>query len=82
MIFLPRTMEKENGEGIVEWFAIKLGLFNERIDIRKELDDTHATLTECEAMWGKKKNHNGFKYEICTNLEIIVRVLELYPLVY
>jgi hypothetical protein len=33
-------------------------------------------------MWGKRKKHNDFKYEICTNLEINVRVLELYPLVH
>ncbi len=36
-----------------------LGLCNEGIDIHKRLDDTHATLAECEVVWGKKKNHNG-----------------------
>ncbi len=48
-------MGKENGKGIVEWLTTKLGLYNERIDIHKELDDRHATLVECEAMWGKEK---------------------------
>jgi hypothetical protein len=71
---------KKHGEGIAMWFATKLGLCNERIDTRKELDDTHATLAECEAMCEKKNSHNGFKYETCTNLEITIRVLEFYPL--
>jgi hypothetical protein len=75
-------MGKENGEGTIEWFVIKLGFCNEGIDIRKGLDDTHATLVECEVVWEKRKNHNGFKFEICTNLEITIKVLELYPLIY
>ncbi len=82
VIFLPRTMGKENGERSDEWFTTKLGLCNEGIDIHKELDDMHATHTKCEVMWGKRKSHNGFKYETCTNPKITTRVLELYPLVY
>jgi hypothetical protein len=73
---------KNHGEGTDEWFATKFGLCNEGIDICKKLDDMHATLIECEAMWGKRKSHNGFKYETCTNPKITTRVLELYPLVY
>jgi hypothetical protein len=41
-------MGKEKGEGTIEWFASKFGLCNERVDIRKELDDSHASLQECE----------------------------------
>lgn len=75
-------MWKKNGEGTTKWFATKLGFLKEDLDIHKQLDDAHATLTECEAMQRKRKKHNGFKYEICTNPKIIVRVLELYALVY
>lgn len=39
-----------HGEGTDEWFATKLGLCNEGIDICKELDDMHASLTKCEAV--------------------------------
>ncbi len=46
---------KNHGEGSDEWFATKLGLCNEGIDIHKEFDDMHATLIECEAVWGKRK---------------------------
>jgi len=46
---------KKHGEGITEWFAIKLGLCSEGLDTCKELDDMHATLAECEAVCKKKK---------------------------
>jgi hypothetical protein len=75
-------MGKENGEGTVQWFTTKLGLCNEGIDIHKKLDDIHATFAKCEVMWGKIKCHDRFKYETCTNLKIIVRILELYLLIY
>jgi hypothetical protein len=45
----------KHGEGIAKWFVIKLGLCKEGIDIYKKLDDMHATLVECEVVWGKKK---------------------------
>ncbi len=73
---------KKHGEEIIEWFATKWGLCNEGIDTYKKLDDTNATVVECEVMCEKRKSHNGFKCQICTNPEITIRVLELYPLLY
>jgi hypothetical protein len=74
-------MGKENGKGIVEWLATKLGLYNERIDIHKELMINMQPLLNVKQC-GERKNHNGFKYEICTNGKITIRVLELYFFVY
>ncbi len=34
-------------EGNVKWFETKLKLCNEGIDIRRELDDFHASVIKC-----------------------------------
>ncbi len=52
-------------EGSKESSEAKHKLCNEGIDIKKELDDSHILVTECETLCGKKKNHNGFKYKSC-----------------
>jgi hypothetical protein len=36
-------------EGSAKWFEAKHKLCNEGIDIKKELDDFHALVVECEA---------------------------------
>jgi hypothetical protein len=64
------------------WFESSFGLHNGRLDIRKELDDTHASFQDCELLWGKKKRNNGFKYETCNDVELWARIQKLYLLVY
>jgi hypothetical protein len=48
-------MAHEAAEGSVAWFESSFGLHNGGLDIRKELDDIHASLQDCELLWGKKK---------------------------
>ncbi len=50
---------KELVEGSVEWFKVKMGLCDHGLNIRKELIDSHASIVECEAMFGKRKGKNG-----------------------
>ncbi len=69
-------------EGSTEWFEAKHKLCNEGTDIMKELDDSHVSIPKCEALWGKKKKHNGFKYKSYGDARLIVRIQELYLLVY
>jgi hypothetical protein len=61
-------------EGIVEWFEAKYGLCNDRLDIRKKLEDFHASIADCEMLWVKKRGHNGFKYESCGDVRLITRI--------
>jgi hypothetical protein len=51
-------------EGIVEWFEAKHGLCNEGLDIRKELEDSHVSIIDCEVLWGIKRGHNGFSMKV------------------
>ncbi len=69
-------------DGSIKWFEAKYKFCSEGINIRKEFDDFHASVAECEALQGKKKGHNGFKYESCGDVGLIVRIHELYPLVH
>jgi hypothetical protein len=74
-------MVHEVAEGSVAWFEANFGLHNGRLDIKKELDDNHASLQDCELLWGKKKGNNGFKYETCNETKLVGRIQEFYPLV-
>ncbi len=47
------------------------GVATKGIGIKKELDNSHVLFTKCEALWGKKKKHNGFKYESCGDAGLI-----------
>jgi hypothetical protein len=33
-------------------------------------------------LWGNKRGHNGFKYESCGDVRLIVKIQQLHPLVY
>jgi hypothetical protein len=68
-------------EGSAMWFEAKHKLCNEGIDIKKEFDDYHVLVAECETLCGKKKRHNGFKYESSGDARLIAKIQELYPLI-
>ncbi len=42
-----------------------MGLCDHGLNIKKELIDSHASIVEREAMFGKRKGNNGFRYDIC-----------------
>jgi hypothetical protein len=52
---------QEVDEWSVEWFKCKMGLSIEGLDIRKDLNDSHVSMEECECLLGPKKSKNGFK---------------------
>jgi hypothetical protein len=52
------------------------------LNIRKELIDSHAFVAECEAMFGKTKGNNGFRYDNCVEPSLVARMEELYVIVY
>jgi hypothetical protein len=56
-------------------FQSKLGLCGEGVDIRKELHDSHASLSDCEVLWGKRKSSNGWKYDSCNDPEMVARII-------
>ncbi len=61
--------------GVFDPFQSKLGLCGEGVDIRKDLDDSHAPLNDCEALWGKRKSSNGWKYDSCNDPEMDARII-------
>jgi hypothetical protein len=65
---------KELIEGSVEWLKVKMGPCDHRLNIRKELTKSDASISKCEAMFGKRKCNNGFKYDNC--VELIFWLLE------
>jgi hypothetical protein len=67
-------MAHEVAEGSATWFESSFGLHNGGLDIRKELDDTHASLQDYELLWGKKKRNNCFKYETCNDAKLIPKI--------
>jgi hypothetical protein len=67
---------KELIEGSAEWFKVKMGMCDHGINIRKELKDSHASITKCEAMFGKRKDNN------CVEPNLVARVEDLYVVVY
>jgi hypothetical protein len=48
----------------------------------KELINSHASIVECEAMFGKNNNNNGFKYDNCVEPCLVARVEKLYVIIY
>jgi hypothetical protein len=73
---------KDLVEGSAKWFKVKIGLCDHGLDIRKELIDSHALIAKCEAMFGKRKCNNGFRYDNCVELNLVAKVGELYDVVY
>jgi hypothetical protein len=69
---------KELIEGSAKWFKIKMGLCDHGLNIMKELIDSHASIDECETMFGKRKGNNGFIYDNCVELSLVARVEKLY----
>jgi hypothetical protein len=59
-------MVKELVEGSVEWFKSKMKLHDHGLDI----------------IFGKRKGSNGFKLDICCDLDVVARVQESYEVVY
>jgi len=59
-----------------------MGLCYHGLNIRKELIDSHTSIAECEAVFGKRKDNNGFRYDNCVELSLVARVEELYVVVY
>ncbi len=65
---------KELLEGIVKWFKATMGLYDHGLDIKKEITDDHAYMEEYEAMLGKRKGSNGFRYDVYKDFNVVVRV--------
>ncbi len=42
----------------------------------------HASLANCEVLFGKKKGSNGFKLDGCKDVSVVARVLDLYRVVH
>jgi len=59
-----------------------MGLCDHGLNIEKELTYSHASIAKREAMFGKRKNNNGFKYDNCVEPSLVARVEELYDVVY
>jgi hypothetical protein len=72
---------KELIEGSAKWFKVKMGMCAHGLNIKKELIDSHASIVVCEAMFGKKKCNNGFRYDNCVELTLVARGEELYVIV-
>jgi hypothetical protein len=68
--------------GSFEWFKKVVGLLAQGLIIRKEFNDEHASLEECEKKWGKKTLKDGFKHLHYKYSSFIARVQKLWPLVY
>jgi hypothetical protein len=73
---------KELIEGSAKWFKIKMGLCDHGLNIKKELTNSHASIIECEAMFGKRTCNNGFRYDNCVEPTLVARVEELCVVVY
>jgi hypothetical protein len=73
---------KELIEGSAKWFKVKMGMCDHGLNSRKELTNSHASIVECEAMFGKRKGNNGFRYDNCVEPILVARVEELYVVVY
>jgi hypothetical protein len=75
-------MVQELHESSVEWFIEKIGLPNEVLDIRKDIIDLHASLIDCEVLFGKKKGSNGFKLDGCKDVNVVARIQKFYTTIY
>ncbi len=60
---------------------IKEGPCVEGLDIKKDLINEYVFFVENETIWGKK-SFNEFKVDNCSDVNLITRVHELYPIVY
>jgi len=49
---------------------------------REGTNKSHASIVVCEAMFGKRKGNNGFRYDNCVEPTLVARVEELYVVVY
>jgi hypothetical protein len=59
-----------------------MGLYDQGLNIRKEIIDAHASLKDCETIFGKIKGSNNFRYDVCKDLKLVARVQSLYAIVY
>jgi hypothetical protein len=75
-------MVQELHESSVKWFKEKINLPNEGLDIKKEKIDLHASMVDCEVMFGKKKGSNGFKLDGCKDVDVVARIQKLYTTIY
>jgi hypothetical protein len=73
---------REIVRGIAEWFKNVIGLYGQGLDMRRELNDSHALAEECEALWGPRQSKNGFRLCHNNDLTIDARIQELWPLLY
>jgi hypothetical protein len=64
-LFGSSSQKLKEIEGSAKWFKVKMGMCDHGLNVRKELIDSHASIVECEAMFGKRKGNNGFRYDIC-----------------
>jgi hypothetical protein len=67
-------MVKELLQGTTKWFKAKMGLCDQGLDIRREIKNAHASLEDYEAMFGKRKGFNGFRYDVCKDSTLVARV--------
>jgi hypothetical protein len=54
-------MVQEANEGSIEWFKSKTGFSIEGLDIRKDLNDSHMFMEECECLLALRKQKMGSK---------------------
>jgi hypothetical protein len=64
-------------ERFVEWFKSKIGLSVEGLDIKRELNESHLSMQECECLWGRRKLKNGFKVS-SKKTSLVVKVRNLF----
>jgi hypothetical protein len=59
-----------------------MGLCDHGLNIKKELIDSHASIVECEAVFGNRKNNNGFRYDNCVEPSLVASSVEELYVVY
>jgi hypothetical protein len=62
--------------------TLKMNMCDERLNIRKELNDNHASVEDCEVLFTKRKGFNGFKFDACNDNFLVARIQKLYGVVY
>jgi hypothetical protein len=76
-------MAEELAKGSIEWFKSKIGLSTEELHIRRELNESHVFMEECECLWGPRKSKNRFKMTRCKEASLVVVIIKkLWSLVY
>lgn len=76
------NMVQEANERSIEWFKCKMGFSIEGLDIRKDLNDSHVSMEECECLLGPKKSKNGFKVTNYIEPSVVAKIQELWQIVY